>query len=151
MPITDKQLKDCIHQAGFPAEVRPQVEALIKQGLENFREHKTRSYYGVSGRLIKKPTRSHNAPMGRHDQEDVRTVLISALCRAWMVGFGTKPTLNNKNNTDSPFFNFALAVLTREGLGHIYAHLEEYWSCRKRTWEKNDLEWRLSGGSEEGL
>ena len=111
---------------------------IIWHGLELFRKNKKRSYYSSCGNSINKPTPSHNATIGRNNQADVRTILISALCRAWVVGTGKKPTLNNKKDFDSAFMTFASHILASEGIGHIHKHLEEYWSRRKKDWFNND-------------
>jgi len=94
---------------------------------------------------------SHQTSMGRYDQEPARVILISAICRAWIVGVDHEPTLNNKKEYDSAFMTFGLHILALEGIGHIHQHLEKYWSIRKHEWLKNITEpekWRLSGGSE---
>ena len=138
MPITPTQLQDCIHQAGFPIDTRPQVVEIVTQGVQNFRDYKTRSYYGSRGKSINKPTAAHTPPAGRHNQKGARTLLISALCRAWITGFQQRPTLNNKKESDSPFFSFAVQVMALEGIGKIHVHLEAYWTERKKTWVGND-------------
>ena len=138
MPISPTQLQDQIHEAGFPPAKRTQVFDIVTQGLQGYREYKTRSYYGAMGRVVKKPTAAHHPPNGRHDQAGARTILISALCRAWMEGFGQAPTLNNKKDPDTPFFNFAMQVMALEGIGKVHDHLESYWSNRKKTWQEND-------------
>ena len=151
MAITDHQLRQCIHHAGFPMEVRSGVNGVIKQGLASYREHRTRWYYSSStGKEIKKPAPGHNASKGRHDQTDARNVLISALCRAWISGFGIEPTLNHKNDQDTDFAKFAMEIMQMEGIGHAHQHLEKYWSFRKGEWQLNQFhieEWRVSGGS----
>ena len=53
-----------------------------------------------------------------------------------MTGFDEAPTSNNKPEHDSAFFMFALNILAQEGIGNFHAHLEEYWSIRKKTVEK---------------
>lgn|GEM_PF-1259670 len=138
MPISPLQLQDQIRAAGFPIGKRPQVFGTVTLGLQSYRDYKTRSYYGSKGTAVKKPTAVHHPPVGRHDQTGARTLLISALCRAWMEGFGEEPTLNNKKDPDSAFFNFAFQVMTLEGIGKVHKHLEAYWSERKKTWLEND-------------
>ena len=138
MPISPFQLQNQIHLAGFPVGKRTQVFDIVTRGLQGYREYKRRSYYGVKGKAVKKPTAAHHPPAGCHDQTDARTILISALCRAWMEGFGQAPTLNNKKDRDSKFFNFAMQVMALEGIGKVHDHLEAYWSNRKKTWQEND-------------
>jgi hypothetical protein len=138
MTITPNELNDCIHDAGFPIEVRPHVIDIVSRGIQGYRDNKTRSYYSPKGKSIKKPTVVHHPPAGRHDQAGARTLLISALCRAWMEGFGQAPTLNNKNGPDSPFFDFAMRIMALEGIGKIHQHLEDYWAHRKKTWMEKD-------------
>ena len=138
MPISPLQLQDWIRVAGFPVGKRELVFDIITQGLQGYRDYKTRSYYSSKERIVKKPTTAHHPPIGRHDQAGARTILISALCRAWMEGFGQAPTLNNKKDPDSAFVTFAMQVMTREGIGKVHDHLEAYWSQRKKTWQKND-------------
>ena len=103
------------------------------------------------GKLVNKPSPTHTAPQGRHDQTEIRTVLISAICRAWIVGTDIQLTLNHKKDYDSDFMNFAAYILSKEGVGKVHEKLEQYWSQRKADWIKNTLDeekWRLSGGSE---
>ena len=153
MPISHEELKQHIHQSGFKADelLRTQALEIIWNGIQLFRENKVRRYRGHKDKLIKKPLLSHQPTIGRYDQEPARVILISAICRAWMVGIDHAPTLNNKKDYDSAFMTFALHILALEGIGHIHKHLEEYWSIRKHEWLKNSTEpekWRLSGGSE---
>jgi hypothetical protein len=139
MSITEQELKSCIQRAGFPLDKRQQIEDIVNDGIKCFREYRTAGYYGVRGKPTKKPSPAHNPPQGRYDQTGARTVLISALGRAWITGFDKPPTLNNRNQTDSPFYDFAAEIMAREGIGNIHDHLEEYWSQRKRTWSQNDF------------
>ena len=133
--ISAKKINEVIRQAGFPLKKRAAVTEIINFGLEQFREYKTKFYYSHTGKKIKKPRPSHTTKIGRYDQKGARTILISALRRAWMVGFDEAPTLNNKKNYDSDFFKFAQNIMALEGIGDIHAHLEEYWSIRKKTAE----------------
>ena len=139
MPITSQELRSCIQRAGIPLAKQQQVEDLINQGIKSFREYRKASYYGIKGKPVKKPTPAHNPPSGRYDQSGARTILISALARAWITGFDSPPTLNNRNHIDSPFFCFASEIMAREGIGNIHDHLEKYWSHRKHTWAANDF------------
>ena len=153
MQLSLDELKDYIRKSSFlpNAKSHRQATEIIWNALILFRDNKKRKYKDHTGNLISKPLPTHNAPIGRHDQSEIRTVLISAICRAWIVGTNQKPTLNRKRDPDSAFMAFASYILAREGIGHIHPHLEEYWSRRKVELLKNNLEpekWRLSGGSE---
>jgi hypothetical protein len=153
MPISHDELKQHIHHSGFNADERLRTQALeiIWNGLLLFRANKKRKYMSHTGKLVKKPSPTHTAPMGRHDQTEARTVLISAICRAWIVGTNRELTLNNKRDYDSEFMNFAAYILSQEGAGRVHEKLEKYWSQRKADWLKNTMDeekWRLSGGSE---
>jgi hypothetical protein len=153
MPITERQLEQCIRVAGFPFNKRKFAFEVISAGLMVFREHRQRRYYGSKGRSIKKPTSAHAAHKGRHRQDHARFVLIAALYRAWWRAFGTAPTLNHKSHLSSPFETFAIQVLSREGIGHIHQHLEAYGSYSKAEVSLNTSrieKWRVSGGSEDG-
>ena len=153
MPISIEDLKQHIHQSGFKADDRLRAQSLeiIWNGLLLFRENKKRKYMSHTGKLVTKPSPTHTVPIGRPDQKQIRTILISAICRAWIVGSDIELTLNHKKEYDSSFMTFALHILASEGIGHIHKHLEEYRSIRKHEWLKNTTEpekWRLSGGSE---
>jgi hypothetical protein len=150
--MTLEAVKDHIRVSSFlpDAKRHRQAAEIVWNALTLFRENKTRKYVSHTGKLIKKPSPTHNVPIGRYDQAEIRTVLISAICRAWIVGTSHKPTLNRKRDPDSAFMAFASYILACEGIGHIHPHLEEYWSRRKAELLKNNLEaekWRLSGGS----
>jgi hypothetical protein len=139
VPLNKYQLERIIRNAKFPPAKRATVLALVMNGVELFREHKTRKYYSHTGKIIKKPRATHSTKIGRYDQTGARTILISALCRAWMYGSGKKPTLNHKTGYDTPFFAFAYQIMAHEGIGNIHRHLETHWSIRRRTW-KNAIE-----------
>jgi hypothetical protein len=64
---------------------------------------------------------------------------VSALCRAWIYGLNSPPTLNHKNGLDTDFAKFAMEIMQLEGIGRAHQHLEEYWSFRKSNWELNDF------------
>ena len=153
MPLTYVDIQKHIDASGFKsdAKLRAQAADIIWNGIQLFRENKTRRYRSHKDKLIKKPLPSHQTSFGRYDQEPARVILISAICRAWIIGVGRVPTLNNKKHNDSPFMTFAVHILGAEGVGHIHQRLEEYWSIRKHEWLENSTEsekWRLSGGSE---
>ena len=130
--ISEAKIRETIHDAGFPEKKRGVAAGIITTGLGQFREYEKNWYYSHTGKKIKKPGPTHKTKIGRYDQKEARTILISALCRAWMAGTGEAPTLNNKKDYDSAFFKFAQRVLALEGIGNIHAHLEEYWSIRKK-------------------
>ena len=153
MPLTYVDIQKHIDASGFKSDAKLRVQAadIIWNGIQLFRENKNRRYRSYKDKLIRKPLPSHQTSMGRYDQEPARVILISAICRAWIIGVDHELTLNNKNEYDSAFMTFALHILASEGVGHIHKHLEEYWSIRKHEWLKNTTEpekWRLSGGSE---
>jgi hypothetical protein len=133
--ISEDEIRKAIYDAGFPIKKREAAAVIITIGLEQFREYEKNWYYSHTGKKIKKPRPSHTTKIGRYDQKGARTILISALCRAWMVGTGKEPTLNHKTGYDSDFFKFAQNIMALEGIGNIHTHLEEYWSIRKKTAE----------------
>ncbi len=153
MPISDQALRECIHRAGFPIDKREFAFISISQALDTFREHRIRRYYGSTGKSIKKPTPSHTTSRGRYDQKQARFILIAGLYRAWLHGFGTSPTLNNKSDRDSAFATFAMNVLAQEEIGRTFKHLEAYWSYASKVMKENEFhiaKWRFSGGSKDG-
>jgi len=153
MSITIEELKQHINQSGFKADhmLRAQALEIIWNGLQLFRKSSKRKYMSHTGKLVNKPSPTHTVLQGRHDQTEIRTVLISAICRAWIIGTDIQLTLNHKKDYDSDFMNFAAYIMGKEGIGKVHEKLEKYWSKRKADWIKNTLDdekWRLSGGSE---
>lgn len=147
MAITKKQLQVAIQNAKFPIEKRAIAEELVWNGLKLYWEFKVQRYFSHTGKLVKKPQPSHKISIGRYDQKQARTILISALCRAWLEAFSnSKPRLNHKAASMTNFHHFAQEVMAREGVGKIQEHLEEFWSTRKVDWQANEKR-RLSGGS----
>jgi hypothetical protein len=147
MAINREQVQDAIANAKFPFAARQTAVNIIWNGLELYREYKSRKYASHTGKLVKKPQAGHKTSIGRYDQTEARTILISALCRAWLQKRAGIPTLNHKNDPMSDFHHFAQEVMGREGIGKIQQHLEKYWSIRRKELEKNEKR-RLSGGSE---
>ena len=114
--ISEAEIRKAIHDAGFPIKKREAAAVIITEGLKQFREYEKNWYYSHTGKKVKKPQPSHQTKIGRYDQKEARTILISALCRAWMAGHGEAPTLNHKADYDSEFFKFAqriMAVLSK--------------------------------------
>lgn len=131
MPITYLQLQAEIHTAGFPFAKRKRALEISWLGITLFREYKVRRYRSHTGKIIKKPNKNHITKNGRYDQTGPRTLLISALCQAWLYGFDKKATLNHRTKNSSNFDKFASSIMTREGIGRTYKHLETHWSIRK--------------------
>ena len=73
---------------------------------------------------------------GRPSEALARDLLIAGLFRAWMVVFQEYPKINNKNYPLSPFVRFATAILTREGIGKIEDHLEEFRVYQKKVHDR---------------
>jgi hypothetical protein len=147
MAINRQQVQDAIANAKFPDAARQTAEGIIWSGLELYREYKSPKYASHTGKLVKKPQAGHRTSIGRYDQTEARTILISALCRAWLHKGVGNPTLNHKNDRMSEFHHFAQEVMGREGIGKIQQHLEKYWSTRAKEWGENEKR-RLSGGSD---
>jgi len=144
MAASLQSVHDAAKHAGFPMANREYVVGIVMLGLENYRAGKTRRYVSHTGKIVKKPKGAHAAPVGRTNQTQARTILISALCRAWIHAMNQKPTLNHKAGFDSPFFRFAQSVMGAEGIGNIHRHLEEYWSIRKKTWLDNPIDKKMA-------
>ena len=113
MTTTYAKVQELIDQSGFKSDTKLRVQAadIIWNGIQLFRENKIRRYRSHKDKLIKKPLPSHQTSMGRYDQEPARVILISAICRAWIIGVDHELTLNNKNEYDSAFMTFALHIL----------------------------------------
>jgi hypothetical protein len=135
--MSPKELQDAIRVAGFPPEARNFVFKIVSSALSNYREYSVLRYRSHTGKLIKKAGRNHNVKLGRYDQAAARSILISALCRAWLQGMRQPPTLNHKNGPASSFEIFAHSVMATLGIGKVHQHLEEYWSHRKQTDQEN--------------
>ena len=76
-----------------------------------------------------------NKVVGRPEESELRNALFSSLFRAWMLGKGEYPTINNKGHPASPFVIFAEPILWGLGIGKIEDHLEEFRSFRKKSFE----------------
>ena len=147
MAITRAQVQTAILNAKFPAATKQTAEEIVWNGLERFREYKTPKHTSHTGKIVKKPQAGHRTSIGRYDQTEARTILISALCRAWLKKGTGIATINHKNDPMSDFHHFAQEVMGREGIGKIQQHLEKFWSMRGKDWKINEKR-RLSGGSE---
>ena len=135
--ITPEQLNHAIINAKFPLDKQRVIEELIRNGLTNFRQYKDQKYISHTGKIIVKPQRAHATKMGRPHLKLARAILISALCQAWLIGFGKKARLNHKSAPMTQFHHFAQEVMAREGIGKIQEYLEEFWSFRKSEIKKN--------------
>ena len=124
------ELRSHIRSAKFPPHVRPMVESMLVRAVRYYRVRcnhlsisRSSAAYGSGVKRRK----------GRPNLSMQRNWLISQLFRAWMVGFKKYPTINNKRrNYPSPFVRFCEPILRREGIGHIYDHLEQFRAYRKQ-------------------
>lgn len=123
-----RQVRADIVAAKFPMKTRTLAEQIIVRKVRQFRVYRKQL-----GKTVLLPEDlSQRRGKGRPAQEMLRAVLISGLFRAWMVGFDTYPKINNKNDPLSNFVRFASTILTREGIGKIEDHLEEFRAYRKK-------------------
>ena len=132
MTLTPDSIKEIAIRAGVRYDRLQAVTNKIWEGVQLYREYKQRRYLAYKDpqsegpdRFLRRPSSSHLAPLGRNNQSEARTVLISSICRAWFLGIGTEPTLNHKNSHDTDFRRFASEILIREGIGKHQQHLEE--------------------------
>lgn len=123
-----RQVRADIASAGFPYGVRAQAEKTTVRAVRQFRVYRTRP--GSTVLQSEDLTRKRNK--GRPSEALPRALLIAGLFRAWMGAFQEYPKINNKNYPLSPFVRFATAILTREGIGKIEDHLEEFRAYRKK-------------------
>ena len=115
----------------FPIHTRPAVEDILVRVVRYFRVIRQ------SRKICHKPLRSQDLLLkargrGREDEALLRAYVFAALFRAWMMGFGEYPKINNKGHAKTPFMFFAETVLQRLGIGKIEDHLEEFRSYRKK-------------------
>ena len=78
--------------------------------------------------------------VGHPDEAGLRNIVFSTLFRAWMLGKGAYPTINNKNHPASSFVIFAEPILRGLGIGKIEDHLEEFRSFRKKAFIDSEFE-----------
>lgn len=71
---------------------------------------------------------------GRPDHELLRIYLFSALTRAWILGFGKLPKINQKRNPlDSPFVVFAKTILRHLGIQNKMVDYIDHYRSYKRA------------------
>ena len=123
-----QQIRADIARAGFPYGTRAQVETSSVRIVRQFRVCRGR----LANTVLRPEDLTRKRGKGRPSEALARDLVIAGLFRAWMVGFQEYPKINNKNYPLSPFVRFATAILTREGIGKIEDHLEEFRAYRKK-------------------
>ena len=138
-PVNKEQVAKVVNGTLSISCKKNQVIDMVMQAISLFKEYESPNYYSFTEAKIKKPQSTHSTSKGRYNQKDARTILISALTRAWALGTEKKATISNKNEYDSPFVMFATDVFNLVGIGNIHKHLESYTSIRKADFVSNEL------------
>lgn len=132
-PITKirTQVRRKIANAKFPYNKRPQVENIIIRAIIHCRLYENRIR---SSKLIAATVRRSNMAnkRGPKDLSLIRNYLFSELHRAWLIGFGKYPAINNKTYPDTPFVVFVGSILESENIFRTIGNLEEFRSYRRR-------------------
>lgn len=118
----------------FPLRSRPRVINILVRAIRYYRIANQRltipilptPAQGITGR-----------PRGRPKRQMERNYLISEIFRAWVVGFGDYPVINNKLQASSKFVRFAEPILQREGIGKILTNLEQFRAYRKQVMQQS--------------
>ena len=78
------------------------------------------------------------AKRGGQDQVKQRHILISAMFRAWLLGFDEKPTVSKRGNDPRPFVNFAEEIFIGEGIANTIDNIDEYRSYKNQLYGSID-------------
>jgi len=115
-----------------------------RRGIEDLLVRTVRYYRAICNQRQKRPSQSKSPKLasgvlvmtsrlrGRQDDSLLRAYVFSALFRAWMIGFGEYPKINNKGGSATQFVIFADFILHRLHIGKVENHLEEFRSYRKK-------------------
>jgi hypothetical protein len=112
-----------------------QAEDILVRAIENARDYRANPHASYKGKKVTRDSFGTDRPKGRKDETLIRAVVMSALFRSWLLGFGASPRINNKGYPASPFVIFAEPILRMAGIGKIEDHLEQYRSYRKKALE----------------
>jgi len=125
-------VRAAIKSARFPQNSKIAEDIVVEAIylIRDYRKNPTKSYNKAS--KVTRQNHGTSRALGRKSEERLRFLLFSALFRAWYLGFGVKPKINNRYGKATPFVGFAEPILMHEGIGKTITHLEEYQSYRKQ-------------------
>ncbi len=122
------------------AAVRPKFQGnhlmaadTIINALQIAQDYKLRSKKPYRGTRSTWKTRGQRRRAGRPRNDLRHFYLFSALMRAWILGFGQLPRINQKRDPiEAPFVTFARTILRPLGMGNkLVDYIDEYRSYKK--------------------
>lgn len=134
------------------ANVRPKFQGnhlmaadTIINALQIAQDYKLRSKKSHRGTRTTWQTLGQRRGAGRPRNDLWHFYLFSALMRAWILGFGQLPRINQKRDPiEAPFVTFARTILRPLGMGNkLVDYIDEYRSYKKALRRGDDYEgWR---------
>ena len=109
------------------------AEDILVRAIEDTLDYRANPHASYKGKKVTRISFGTERPAGRKDETLIRAIVISALFRAWLLGLGKSPRINNKGYRPSSFVVFAESILRIAGIGKVVDHLEQYRSYRKQA------------------
>ena len=112
------------------------AEDLLVRVIEEARDYRKTPHVSYDGKKLTRQSFGTARPKGRKDETLIRALVIAALFRAWLLGTGKSPRINNKGYRATAFVVFAEPIMVMAGIGKVEEHLEQYRSFRKKALEQ---------------
>ncbi len=132
-----REMKDLVKRTGFKnQQYAKQIEDILVRAIRV-----SRLYRGPLPKDIFVPELNRwipygRAKRGRQDQKRQRYILLSAICRSWLLGFNEQPIVNKRGNDSRPFVAFVEDIFMGEGIANTIDNIDDYRTHKKKLYRE---------------
>lgn len=132
-----QEMKDLVKRTGFKnQQYAKQIEDILVRAIRVSRLYRRRLPKDVFVPELNRWIPHVKEKQGRQDQRRQRYILLSAICRAWLLGFNEQPIVNKKGNDSRPFVTFVEDIFMGEDIANTIDNIDDYRSHKKRLYRE---------------
>lgn len=132
-----REMKDLVKRTGFKnRQYAKQIEDILVRAIRVSRLYRRPLPKDVFVPELNRWIPYLKAKRGRQDQKRQRYILLSAICRAWLLGFNEQPIVNKKGNDSRPFVAFVEDIFMGEGIANTIDNIDVYRTHKKKLYRE---------------
>jgi hypothetical protein len=132
-----REMKDLIKRTGFKnQQYAKQIEDILVRAIRTSRLYRRPLPKDVFVPELTRWIPYGKAKRGRQDQKRQRYILLSAICRSWLLGFNEQPIVNKRGNDSRPFVAFVEDIFMGEGIANTIDNIDDYRTHKKKLYRE---------------
>jgi hypothetical protein len=132
-----REMKDLVKRTGFKnQQYAKQIEDILVRAIRVSRLYRRPLPKDIFVPELNRWIPYRKPKRGRQDQKRHRYILLSAICRSWLLGFNEQPIVNKRGNDSTPFVAFVEDIFMGEGIANTIDNIDDYRTHKKKLYRE---------------